>query len=61
MKKKIIIIPVLLIAFGIFMSSFVVTKPGEYRVIKQLIRHSVSQNLSGQCIGPIGHVGNVLC
>ena len=29
MKKKIIIIPVLLIAFGIFMSSFVVTKPGE--------------------------------
>ena len=38
MKKKIIIIPVLLIAFVIFMSSFVVTKPGEYRVIKQFGR-----------------------
>lgn len=38
MKKKIIVIPVILIAFVIFMSSFVVTKPGEYRVIKQFGR-----------------------
>ena len=45
MKKKIIIIPVLLIAFVIFMSSFVVTKPGEYRVIKQFGRIvSVKEN-----------------
>lgn len=35
MKKKVIIIPVLIIALGILLSSFVVTKPGEYRVIKQ--------------------------
>ena len=45
MKKKIIIIPVLLVAFGILMSSFVVTKPGEYRVIKQFGRIvSVQEN-----------------
>ncbi|MEE1031004.1 MAG: protease modulator HflC [Ruminococcus sp.] len=35
MKKKVIIIPAILIIFGIFLSSIVVTKPGEYRVIKQ--------------------------
>ncbi len=35
MKKKVIIIPVLIIALAILLSSFVVTKPGEYRVIKQ--------------------------
>ena len=35
MKKKVIIIPVLIVALGILLSSFVVTKPGEYRVIKQ--------------------------
>ncbi len=35
MKKKIIIIPIVVIALGILLSSFVVTKPGEYRVIKQ--------------------------
>lgn len=35
MKKKVIIIPVVLIALVIMMSSVVVTKPGEYRVIKQ--------------------------
>lgn len=35
MKKKIILIPVLLIALATFLSSLVVTRPGEYRVIKQ--------------------------
>lgn len=35
MKKKVIIIPVVIIVLGILLSSFVVTKPGEYRVIKQ--------------------------
>ena len=35
MKKKIIIIPVILIAFFVLLSSLVVTKPGEYKVIKQ--------------------------
>ena len=38
MKKKVIIIPILIVAFAVLMSSFVVTKPGEYRVIKQLGR-----------------------
>lgn len=35
MKKKVVIIPVVLIIFAILLSSLVVTKPGEYRVIKQ--------------------------
>ena len=35
MKKKIIIIPAILIILGILLSSIVITKPGEYRVIKQ--------------------------
>lgn len=35
MKKKMILIPVVMIVLGILLSSFVVTKPGEYRVIKQ--------------------------
>ena len=38
MKKKVIIIPFIIVAFAILMSSFVVTKPGEYRVIKQFGR-----------------------
>ena len=51
MKKKIIIIPVLLIAFVIFMSSFVVTKPGEYRVIKQFGRIVSVQENDGSSYG----------
>ena len=51
MKKKIIIIPVLLIAFVIFMSSFVVTKPGEYRVIKQFGRIVRVQENDGSSYG----------
>lgn len=35
MKKRIIIIPCIIAAFVILISSMVVTKPGEYRVIKQ--------------------------
>ena len=35
MKKKIIVVPVLIVALEILLSSFVITKPGEYRVIKQ--------------------------
>ena len=35
MKKKIFIIPVVVLAFFILLSSLVVTKPGEYKVIKQ--------------------------
>lgn len=35
MKKKYFIIPVLVIALALLLSSMVVTKPGEYRVIKQ--------------------------
>ncbi len=35
MKKKIFIIPVVVIAFLLFLSSLVITKPGEYKVIKQ--------------------------
>lgn len=35
MKKRIFIIPAIVIAFLVVMSSVVVTKPGEYRVIKQ--------------------------
>ena len=35
MKKKIIIIPCIVIALMLFVSSLVVTKPGEYRVVKQ--------------------------
>ena len=38
MKKKVIVIPILIIVFAILLSSFVVTKPGEYRVIKQFGR-----------------------
>ena len=38
MKKKVIIIPILIVAFAVLMSSFVVTKPGEYSVIKQFVR-----------------------
>ena len=51
MKKKIIIIPVLLIIFGIFLSSFVVTKPGEYRVIKQFGRIVSVQENDGSSYG----------
>ena len=29
MKKKVIIIPILIVAFAVLMSSFEVTKPGE--------------------------------
>ena len=35
MKKKFFVIPVLVIAIGILLSSVVITKPGEYKVIKQ--------------------------
>lgn len=35
MKKKMFLLPVAVIALVILFSSFVVTKPGEYRVIKQ--------------------------
>lgn len=35
MKKKIFLIPVAVIAFVLLLSSLVVTKPGEYKVIKQ--------------------------
>ncbi len=35
MKKKVFIIPIIIIAAIILLSSVVVTKPGEYRVIKQ--------------------------
>ena len=38
MKKKIFLIPAALIALSIILSSVVVTKPGEYRVIKQFGR-----------------------
>ena len=38
MKKKVIIIPSIIVAFVVLMSCFVVTKPGEYRVIKQFGR-----------------------
>ena len=38
MKKKLIIIPCIIIALSVLLSSFVVTKPGEYRVIKQFGR-----------------------
>ncbi len=38
MKKKVVIIPVVLIVFVILLSSLVITKPGEYRVIKQFGR-----------------------
>ena len=34
-NKKIIIIPIIVIAFALLFSSLVITKPGEYRVIKQ--------------------------
>lgn len=51
MKKKIIIIPILLIAFGILTSSFVVTKPGEYRVIKQFGRIVSVQENDGTSYG----------
>lgn len=51
MKKKIIVVPVILIAFVIFMSSFVVTKPGEYRVIKQFGRIVSVQKNDGSSYG----------
>lgn len=51
MKKKVIIIPVLIIALGILMSSFVVTKPGEYRVIKQFGRIVSVQENDGSSYG----------
>ncbi|MBQ8803359.1 MAG: protease modulator HflC [Tyzzerella sp.] len=35
MKKKIVIIPVIIIAIVLVLSAIVVTKPGEYKVIKQ--------------------------
>ena len=35
MKKKIVIIPLIVIALTVLFSSLVVTKPGEYKVIKQ--------------------------
>ena len=35
MKKKILILPIIIISFILFLSSLVVTKPGEYKVIKQ--------------------------
>ncbi|MCI7180653.1 MAG: protease modulator HflC [Schaedlerella sp.] len=35
MKKKAVIIPIIIIAAVLLLSSIVVTKPGEYRVIKQ--------------------------
>lgn len=35
MKKKTFVIPIILIVFVILLSSMVVTRPGEYRVIKQ--------------------------
>lgn len=38
MKKKVFLIPIALIAFFVMLSSVVVTKPGEYRVIKQFGR-----------------------
>ena len=38
MKKKLLIIPVIFIALIIGLSSLVITKPGEYRVIKQFGR-----------------------
>lgn len=51
MKKKVIIIPVLIIVLGILMSSFVVTKPGEYRVIKQFGRIVSVQENDGSSYG----------
>ena len=38
MKKKLILIPLLVIALSILSSSLVITRPGEYRVIKQFGR-----------------------
>ena len=35
MKKKAVIIPVVVVAFMVLLSAMVITKPGEYRVIKQ--------------------------
>lgn len=51
MKKKVIVIPVLIIVLGILMSSFVVTKPGEYRVIKQFGRIVSVQENDGSSYG----------
>ncbi len=51
MKKKVIIIPVLIVAFALLMSSFVVTKPGEYRVIKQFGRIVSVQENDGSSYG----------
>ena len=35
MKKKLLFIPIVIITLFLFLSSIVITKPGEYRVIKQ--------------------------
>lgn len=51
MKKRVIIIPVIIIALSILMSSFVVTKPGEYRVIKQFGRIVSVQENDGSSYG----------
>ena len=51
MKKKIFIIPVVVVIFSIFMSSFVVTRPGEYRVIKQFGRIVSVQENDGSSYG----------
>ena len=51
MKKKVFMIPILFIALGILMSSFVVTKPGEYRVIKQFGRIVSVQENDGSSYG----------
>lgn len=51
MKKKIFVIPVVLILSFLFLSSFVVTKPGEYRVIKQFGRIVSVQENDGSSYG----------
>lgn len=51
MKRKIFIVPVAVIAFCIFMSSLVVTNPGEYRVIKQFGRIVSVQENDGSSYG----------
>ena len=51
MKKKIFIILVVVVIFSIFMSSLVVTRPGEYRVIKQFGRIVSVQENDGSSYG----------
>lgn len=51
MKKKIFIIPVVVVIFSILMSSLVVTRPGEYRVIKQFGRIVSVQENDGSSYG----------